>query len=653
MIRGDMGVRDRSSIFESSSKKNLIRDIGEQATEQVTEQGDSNRTKPPKEEPVFTKTSFIPTTEETQPTDEVFSDMIEKIRRQLKSSTEDMEKQKSLQKEKDKIALQPQTIISKPMIQPQLQDIQPQKKEERVVNMININVTCPSAYDIVQMDKTAKSLVSEKIFLEGFTDDQLNRIGLDRNIPDVVIHPRERKIQMILSDPNRIQYNDLNIPLNDMSIGDLLYVAGREGIHVKRIPDRYNVRRILVSLILYQRKRSDLIQHNLLSIDDLRTIVYVIQSGNEIEYSWILRRCDLEKIIDTGSETMNLPTYTNEFVPRWRRYEILKILPQPFLQSISFQLPSSDLTMVPADNYIIARLIDLPENPFEAIYAKNRNIDREFLKEKYGLIVPRTWDSMDYIGLNGRFYPLQIPDESFSVEKLLTMGTKDARREYISRYHDIVLLQEIKNYVPYNSRNDLIENILKVFDSTEDIYFVCLVPQLQGKIYYGNYSRSEVYSQDTLATKLDFLTTQNYPLEDKLEIIKKTRQLQTLLLNTNMMTPRLSASISRLITTYEGNSDAQPFLYYFLLIDGREIANIRKLYYQRFYYAQTRNCLYSNMIQSDFVKKLPKLYNINRTHPLTEEKSIHDSNDDLYDTIAYMKLFFGYIPHSIRNFSMS
>jgi hypothetical protein len=310
--------------------------------------------------------------------------------------------------------------------------------------------------------------------------------------------------------------------------------------------------------------------------------------------------------------------------------------------------------MVPTDNYIIARLIDLSENPFEAIYAKNRNVDREFLKERYGLIVPRTWDSMDYIGLNGRFYPFRIPNEPFSVEKLLTMGTKNARRDYLNKYHDIVLLQEIKNYVPYNGRTDLIENILNVFDSTEDIYFVCLVPQLQGKIYYGNYSRSEVYSSDTLSGKLDFLTTQNYPLEDKLEILKKTRQLQTLLLNTNMMTPKLAASISRLITTYEENPDAQPLLYGFLLQDAKEISSIRKLYYQRFYYDQTRNCLYSNMIQNNFVNKLPKLYNINQTLPKTiEPLAIHDSNDDLYNTIAYMKLFFGYVPHSIRNFGMS
>jgi hypothetical protein len=438
----------------------------------------------------------------------------------------------------------------------------------------------------------------------------------------------------------------MNVPLNDMTTGDLLYVAGRENIQVQHLPDRYNVRRILVALILYQRKRSDLIQHNLLTDDDLRTIVNVIQAGNEVEYSWILKRCDLEKVIDTG----NFPAYTKDFVPRWRRFEIMKILPQPFLQSISFQLASSDLAMVPTDNYIIARLIDLSENPFEAIYAKYRNVDREFLKGKYGLLVPRIWDSMDYIGLNGPFYPLTVPDEPFTVEKLLTISSKRGRMEYLNRYHDIVLLQEIKNYVPYNGRLDLIENILKIFDSTEDIYFACLVPQLQGKIYYGNYTRSEVYSPDTLAAKLDFLTTQNYPLEDKLEITKKTRQLITVLLNMNMMTPKLASSISKLITTYEENQDAQPYLYYFLLMDAKEIATIRKLFYQRFYYAQTRNCLYANKVESSFVNKLPKLYNINRMIPGTV---VEKSNDDLYDTIAYMKLFFGYIPHSIRNLSMS
>ena len=520
--------------------------------------------------------------------------------------------------------------------------------ETSTTNVFNIQLTCnaPTAYDFVQMEKNAKTLVGEKTFLEKFTDDQLNRIGLDRNIPDVVIYPKDRKIQMILSDPNRIEYNNMNTPLNDMTIGDLLYVAGRENIPVHHLPDRYNVRRILVALILYQRKRSDLIQHNLLTDDDLRTIVNVIQAGNEVEYSWILRRCDLEKVIDTG----NFPTYTNEFMPRWRRYEILKILPQPFLQSVSFQLSSSDLAMVPTDNYIIARLIDLPENPFEAIYAKHRNVDREFLKVKYGLLVPRIWDSMDYIGLNGPFYPLTIPDDPFTVEKLLTIISSRGRMEYLNRYHDIVLLQEIKNYVPYNGRLDLIENILKIFDSSEDIYFACLVPQLQGKIYYGNYTRSEVYSPDTLAAKLDFLTTQNYPLEDKLEITKKTRQLITVLLNMNMMTPKLAASISRLITTYEENPDAQPYFYYFLLMDAKEIATIRKLFYQRFYYAQTRNCLYANKVESNFVNKLPKLYNINRMIP---REVVEKSNDDLYDTIAYMKLFFGYIPHSIRNLGMS
>jgi hypothetical protein len=514
------------------------------------------------------------------------------------------------------------------------------------MSVFNIHLMCnaPTAYDFVQMDKNAKTLVAEKVFLEKFTDDQLNRIGLDRNIPDVVIYPKERKIQMILADPKRIEHiNSLHTALNDLSIGDLLYVAGRENISVQLLPDRYNVRRILVALILYQRKRSDLIEYNLLTDDDLRTIVSVIQGGNNVEYSWILPRCDLEKIIDTGL----FPAYSNEFVPRWRRYEILKILPQPFLQSVSFQLASSDLAMVPTDNYIISRLIDLSENPFEAIYAKHRNVDREFLKIQYGLLVPRIWDSMDYIGLNGPYYPLTIPEDPFSVDKLLSIGTRVGRREYLSQYHDLVLLQEIKNYVPYNGRLDLIENILKIFDPSEDIYFACLVPQLQGKIYYGNYTRSEVYSPDTLASKLDFLATQNYPLEDKIEITKKTRQLITVLLNMNMMTPKLAASISKLITTYEENSDAQPYFYAFLLQGAKEIANIRKLFYQRFYYAQTRNCLYVNMTQSDFVNKLPKLYNINRRIP---PGVIEKSNDDLYDTIAYMKLFFGYIPHSIRNF---
>ena len=665
-------VRDRSSIFESS-KANLSRNFDDtDITNVIPKQKElpkniESTPFPLQKDPTKSAGQIVGQDvgvmskklddvsdkfqNELEQSENVFSYMVEKIKRDIESK---QSKQMNLvDQDVSKVSYGDQL----PLI-PKFDRIKSEPFSDKTLglqsqhgnfNLVNIQITCPSAYDIVEMDKTAKTLVGEKKFLECFTDDQLNRIGLDRNIPDVVIYPRERKIQMILSDPNRIQYSNLNISLNDMTVGDLLYIAAREKISVHLIPDRYNVRRILVALILYQRKRSDLIQHNLLTDDDLRTIVYVIQSGNEVEYSWILKRCDLEKIIDIGT----FPTYTNEFVPRWRRYEILKILPQSFLQSVSFQLASSDLAMVPTDNYIISRLIDLSENPFEAIYAKNRNIDREFLKEKYGMVVPRTWDSMDYIGLNGPFYPLRIPDETFSVEKLLMMGTKDARREYLNRYHDIVLLQEIKNYVPYNGRTDLIENILKVFDSTEEIYFVCLVPKLQGKIYYGNYSRSEIYSQDTLATKLDFLTTQNYPLEDKLEILKKIRQLQTLLINTNMMTPKLASSISRLITTYESNPDAQPFLYYFLLIEAKEIANIRKLYYQRFYYAQTRNCLYSNMIQNNFINKLPKLYNINRGIPTSDEKSIHDSNEALYDTIAYMKLFFGYIPHSIRNFGMS
>ena len=268
---------------------------------------------------------------------------------------------------------------------------------------------------------------------------------------------------------------------------------------------------------------------------------------------------------------------------------------------------------------------------------------------KYGIVVPRTWNVLDYLGLNGRFYPLVPPDEPFVVEKLITIGTKNQQREYLSKYNDIILFTEIKNYVPYNSRPELIDSMLALFDSTESIYFVSLLPQLQGKIYYGNYTRSEVYSAETLAAKLDFLTTQKYPLEDKLAILKKTRQLQNLLLSRNMMVPVLAASISRLITTYEGIPDAQPIFYYFLLLPQQDISKIRKIMYQSFYYSQTRNSLYLPMPSSDFVKILPKLCNVNHSIPKMDDKSIHDSNEELYQTIAYMRLFFGYVPHSIRN----
>jgi len=514
-------------------------------------------------------------------------------------------------------------------------------------NIMNIHVTTIIPSTSIGVSK----LFNEQKFFENFTDDQLNRIGLDRNIPDVVIYPRERKIMMLLSDPNRVQYQNFDMLMADMTIGDLLCLAVKENIPVKRIPDRYNVRRILVSLILYQRKRSDLIEYNLLSDDDLRTIVYVIQASKDVDYSWILKRCDLEKMIDTGK----FPQCNDDFLARWRRYEILKILPHNFLQSISFQLPSSELSMVPMDNYIISRLIDISENAFEMIYARDRNMDIEVLKAKYGIVVPNIWNMMDYIGLNGRFYPNVVSrvsesnEESFVVEKLMSIGTKNGQRDYLSQFSDMQIFTIVKNYVPYNSRPELIDNILTLFDSNEKIYFVSLLPQLQGKIYYGNYSYSEVFSSEMLASKLEFLSTQQYPLEDKIYILKKIRHLQTLLLSRNMMNSILASSLSRLITTYEGIPDAQPILYYFLLLPQDEIANVRKLFYQRFYYSQTRSALYLPMIKSDFVKILPKLCNINQMIPQIEDKNIYDSNDDLYQTIAYMKLFFGYAPHSIRN----
>jgi hypothetical protein len=546
-------------------------------------------------------------------------------------------------------------------------------EEKKVCNIVNVHMmTTPtvlfSSLDIVD----TRSLVNERKNLENFTDDQLNRIALDRNIPEVYIYPRERKIQTLLSDPRRHEYNKKSsCMMNEMSIGDLLYLAVNENVAVHLIPDRFNVRRILVSLILYQRKRADLIEHGLLTDDDMRTIVSVLQVCKDVNFAWFLERHDLEKIIDGVffEDTINSERFMlksnlcgsskceQSFLPRWRRYEVLKILPKCFLQSVSFQLSSSQLGMCPSDNYIIARLIDLPENPFEIIYARDRNIDRQILKEKYGIVVPRTWNEMDYIGLNGRFYPLvkkdedvRLIDEAFSLEKMLTIGTKEGRRKYLSEYDDITIFNEIKSYVSYNSRPELIENILTLFDSTENIYFVSLLPQLQGKIYYGNYASSEIYSSETLASKLNFLTTQNYPLEDKIMILKKVRQLQNLLLAMGMMTQGLASSISRLITTYECIPDAQPLLYYFLILQAPEIANSRRSLYQKFYYDQTRNCLYLPITKCEFIGMLPNLSNVNHPIPKCEGKSIHDSTEELYDTIAYMKLFFGYLPHSIKNF---
>jgi len=380
-------------------------------------------------------------------------------------------------------------IDAKTRIETEMKKIMEEKTTSNC-EIVNINISeCITPNNMFMMSDM-KMLAAEEKFLDHFSDDQLNRIGLDRNIPDVVIYPRQRKIEMILSDPNRLNYNirdfgnvnlirvdDSNPNLNDMTVGDLLYLCVKGNIPVKMLPDRFNVRRILVALILYQRKRSDLIQYSDLTDDDLRTIVYLIQVCKDIDYSWILNRCDLEKVIDTGM----FPQFNNDFLTRWKRYEILKILPHEFLQSLSLQLPSSELAMVPTENYMIARMIDLSENPFEAIYARDRGCDIETLKMKYGIVVPRTWDVLNYLGLSGIFYPLKPLEESFSMDKLLTIGTKDGRREYLNKFPDTILFSQVKIYVPYNSRPELIENMLNLFDATENNYFTSLIPNFSAR----------------------------------------------------------------------------------------------------------------------------------------------------------------------------
>ena len=55
--------------------------------------------------------------------------------------------------------------------------------------------------------------------------------------------------------------------------------------------------------------------------------------------------------------------------------------------------------MSPDESYIIAQLIDLPNNPFEVIFSKDRVITRDSVKAKYGVLVPPSWDTLDYLAV--------------------------------------------------------------------------------------------------------------------------------------------------------------------------------------------------------------------------------------------------------------
>jgi hypothetical protein len=218
-------------------------------------------------------------------------------------------------------------------------------------------------------------------------------------------------------------------------------------------------------------------------------------------------------------------------------------------------------------------------------------------------------------------------------------------------YNDVEILTQVKNYVPYDSRNEYIENILNLFDENEYTYFVSFLPELQGKIFYGNYLKNEVYTPLTLSQKIQYLSAQSYPLEDRICILKKMRQLQTLLLNRNLMTPELASSLSRLISNYEMTSDGYSLLNQFYYLPNQEILKIRKIFYQKFYYYSTRNALFLPLEQSEFLIHLPRLANINRPNPNTQATKVIEESfqNELYQTIAYMRLFFGYVPHSSRN----
>jgi hypothetical protein len=544
----------------------------------------------------------------------------------IKSSTS-VEEQPELRKLIDALARQPQT-----------------KVVSSCDAIIKMNSECPACVSPIPLIR--KNLSEESKLLENFTDQQLNLIGLDKNLPEVVINTRTRKIQLILADPMK-QPIDYSLPLDAFNLGELLYVAAHEKIPVNRIPDGYNRRPVLVALILYQRKRSDLIQNMMLSDEDIRTIVRVIESCGEIPYSVILTRPQLEEIIDTGL----FPTCDEDFLVRWQRYETLKVLPPNFIQSLSYQVESRNLGMSPDESYIIAQLIDLPNNPFEVIFSKDRVITRDSVKAKYGVLVPPSWDTLDYLAISGKDYPPFIDSQEFLMEKLVSIPTYDCRKKYIERFTDVQIFSELKNYVSYNTREELIENVLTMMDDNGEIYFYSLLPGYEQNIFLGNYRAAQKLTGDDLIDKLEFISVQPYALEDRFEVLKQTRQLQDLLINRNLMSEDFALSMSKAITNLDGTVALRPYLDAFMILDPSDIADLRKTLYQRFYYAQTRNSLYVPFTPSDFYMMIPKLVNINTPNPNTlqakEAQQIHQ--DGIYQSIALFKLLFGYIPNSKIN----
>lgn len=519
--------------------------------------------------------------------------------------------------------------------------------------IIKMNAECPAC--VAPIPSIIKKTLSEEAkTLEKFTDQQLNIIGIHKNMPEVIIIPKGKKIQMIIADPYKTPL-DYSLPLDLFNDGELLYVAANEKIPVQRIPDGFNTRRILVSLILYQRKRSDLIQNMILTDDDLRTIVHVIEGCGDTPYSFILPRLGLEEIIDTGI----FPTCNEEFLSRWQRYETLRILPPEFIQSLSFQIPSNQIgNMSPTESYMIARLLDLPSNPFELVYAKDRNWSRERIKKQYGILIPPTWLVLDYIALNGKDYPNYKEYDTFLLEKLVSIPTIDCRRTYLERYNDVQIVSELKNYVPYNSRNELIDNVLTLMDENGEMYFYSLLPGFEDIVLFGNYIESQQLTAQDLINKLDFISVQTYALEDRISVLRQTRLLQTLLLNApaagpGLMSAGLAIALARAITNLEGNnrvlepeSNLRNYLEAFLVLDPQEIANVRKMLYQKYYYARTRNSLFiSQNIESNFYDMIPKITNINVPNPDTiqnkEAQQLHQ--DNLYQSISLSKLFFGKI----------
>ena len=514
--------------------------------------------------------------------------------------------------------------------------------------IIKMNSSCPACVAPIPLMK--KTLSEESKFLDQFTDQQLNIIGLDKNIPEVVISSRTRKIQLIIADPYKMPL-DYSLPLDAFNDGELLYVAANEKIPVQRIPDGFNTRRVLVALILYQRKRSDLIQNMMLTDDDLRTIVHVIEECGETPYSFILPREELEEIVDTG----NFPTCNQEFLTRWQRYETLRVLPPSYLESLSFQISPKQIgNMSPNESYMIARILDLPNNPFEIVFAKDRNFTRESMKNIQGILVPPTWLVLDYVALNGSQYPSYKEYDEFLMEKLVSIPTSDCKTKYLERFNDVQIFTELKNYVPYNSRKELIKNVLEMMDENGEVYFYSLIPGFEKVVFFGNYIESQKLTEKDIIDKLDFISVQPYALEDKLNVLKQTRQLQTLLLNApsgeiNLMTTNVAAALSRAITNLESNTNLRPYLEMFMEMDRNQIAILRKVLYQKYYYAQTRNSLYvSSLLKSEFYDSVPKILNINTPNPNTiqnrEAQQLHQ--DSLYQSILLFKLLFGHIPHS-------